>query len=98
MAPLLWWLPRDPTAPSAVRRWARVTALLFIYIVWSDGFFGAAMRLSLSWIAPETGEKIFNNFLVVQQPITWMFFAAVLVFLTHFTREGFRAILGRETV
>jgi hypothetical protein len=56
------------------------------------------MRLSLSWIAPETGEKIFNNFLVVQQPITWMFFAAVLVFLTHFTREGFRAILGRETV
>lgn len=98
MAPLLWWLPRDPTAPIAVRRWARVTALLFIYIVWSDGFFSAAVRLGRSWITPETGEKIFVKFLAVQQPITWMFFAAVLVFLTHFTREGFRAILAREKV
>ena len=95
LAPLLWKLWRDPAAPLAVRRWARITAGLLVFSLWADALLSTLLRLARPWVSPEMAWRIADTFFALEQPLTWAFFAGVLVFLTHFVREGLGALLGR---
>ena len=92
LAPLLWRLPRDPAAPAPVRRLARLTGGLLVFVLWADGLLSMGLKLSSARIAPETAMRVAATFFRWEQLFTWMFFAGVLVFLTHFVREGWRRL------
>ncbi len=95
LAPLLWRLPRDPTAPAGVRKLARVTAVLLVPVLWGDAIFGGAMAWLAAGTPAATVEAWSDRFFLLEQPITWAFFACLLGFLAHFAREGWRVLSGR---
>jgi hypothetical protein len=95
LAPLLWRLRRDAMVPCAVQRWARITAGLLVFSIWADALLSTLLRLARPWISAEKAWRIADTFFALEQPLTWAFFAGVLVFLTHFVREGLGALLGR---
>lgn len=95
LAPLLWRLMHDSEAPRAVRRWAGITAALLVFSLWADALLSTLLRLARPWVSPEMAWRIADTFFALEQPLTWAFFAGVLVFLTHFVREGIGALLGR---
>lgn len=97
LAPLLWRLPRDPTVPAGVRKLARVTAVLLVPALWGDALFGGVTALVAAGVPAGTVELWSDRFFLIEQPITWAFFACLIGFLTHFTREGWRVLSGRTT-
>lgn len=96
LAPLLWRLPREAAAPVAVRRFAAVTAGLLMVGLWADPLLSAVLGALAERVPLETAKKIAGVFFAVEQPLTWAFFACLLGWLTYFTREGVRRVLGRE--
>lgn len=95
LAPLLWRLPRDPTAPKRVRRLAGVTAGLLIISLWADALVSAGLSGLGERMPPATGRQIVEGFFALEQPVTWAFFVCLLAFLTQFARESVRGLLTR---
>lgn len=96
MAPLLWSLPRDPSAPSPVRRLARLTAGLLVFVLWSDAVASAVLGRVIGRIPAAEVVWWANGFFRLEQPIIWAFFVCLLAFLTHFSREGVRMLFSRS--
>jgi hypothetical protein len=97
VAPFLWRLPRDLAAPAVVRRLARITSILFIFALWADEVLSVILRLMSSRMKSETALQIANRFFAIEQPVTWALFICLLAFLTHFTRESLRGLLGQSS-
>lgn len=90
LAPLLWSLPHDADAPSTVRRLARTTRWLLLTAIWFDPvctfilsqFSGLDLARALHWV------------FLIEQPLAWLLFGCLLVFLTHFARTSLDALRG----
>ena len=96
MAPLLWRLPRDPTAPSGVRRLAALTAGLLVFVLWVDALASAVLARFLGRMPGDVLVGWADRFFLIEQPIVWGFFICLLGFLGHFAREGIRGLVERE--
>lgn len=95
LAPLLWQLPRDSSAPAGVRRLARVTAWLLLFALWGDGLFAAIAQVLAPGAPAAAAEARGDRFFLLSQPLVWALFACLLGFLAHFAREGWRTISGQ---
>lgn len=96
MAPLLWSLPRDRAAPSGVRRLAGLTAGLLVFALWSDAVASAVLAHFTGQIPTAEVVRWANGFFLLEQPVIWAFFACLLGFLAHFSREGVRTLWARS--
>ena len=95
LAPLLWRLPRDATAPPAVRRLAALTAALLVFVLWADALVSGALNQFVGRVPAESMMRWADRIFAVEQPVTWAFFACLLGWIAHFARGGVRALLGR---
>ena len=92
LAPLLWSLPADVSAPTAVRRLAFATRWLLLTALWFDPlctltlsqFPGLNLAGALHWV------------FLIEQPLTWALFVCLLAFLAHFARGGLQALRRQE--
>ena len=91
LAPLLWRLPRDARVPAAVRKFATVTAALLVWVLWADGLLSALLGRFSSTVSGATLFQWADGFFLIEQPLLWAFFAALLGWLSHF---AFRAVKG----
>ncbi|MSU66212.1 MAG: hypothetical protein EXS38_08965 [Opitutus sp.] len=96
MVPLLWWLPRDPAAPSGVRRLAGLTAGLLVFVLWSDAVASAVLARFMGRVSAPQLVGWADRFFLIEQPIVWGFFFCLLGFLGHFAREGIRGLSDRN--
>lgn len=92
LAPLLWTLPHDTTAPSTVRQLARTTRWLLLAVIWFD----PACTFTLSQFSGLDLVRALHWVFLIEQPLAWALFGCLLVFLTHFTRMGLVALRGLE--
>lgn len=92
LVPLLWQLPRDETAPRAVRRCAAAAAGLLVFALWADGAVSSILGNLGGESVREQSMKAADMFFYLEQPIMWAFFACLLAFLTRFAREGLRGL------
>lgn len=95
MVPLLWSLPRDPAAPAALRRLAGLTAALLIFVLWSDALASVLLTRFMGHLPGPKLVAYADGVFLLLQPIVWLFFACLLGFLAHFTREGLRLLFAR---
>lgn len=95
LAPLLWSLPRDATAPEAVRRFARLTRALMIAVLWIDATYCMVLNRFIGHVPFPTLGVWADRLFLVEQPLFWAFFVCLLAFLAHFARGGLRALAGR---
>ena len=96
LAPFLWRLRGEASAPQAVRRLGGWTAGLLVVALWADGVVSALLGGMQGLISPAQAERMAAIFFAIEQPVTWVFFGCLLGFLTHFTREGVRNLLSRS--
>jgi hypothetical protein len=92
LAPLLWRLPRDPRAPAQIRRLAAFTAALLIWGLWADGAASALLAHFGGTVATATLVRWADRFVLIEQPLLWLFFSALLGWLTHFTAGALRSL------
>lgn len=90
LAPYLWILWHDPTAPMALRRLARWTVGLLLVVLWADPL--ACLALSVANAPGDTLVQWANWFFYLEQPFTWAFFACLIGFLVQFVRASVRAL------
>ncbi len=93
LAPFLWCMARDAAAPAAVRRLAGGTAGLLIFSLWADAALSAAFARLTPRLAEGEAQRIGRIFFAAEQPVAWIFFLCLLVFLAHFARAGIRALV-----
>lgn len=90
LAPLLWQLLRDASAPARVRWLARLTAGLLLIALWADAGASAVAGYLTGRVPGPTVVRWAETFFTWEQPLTWTLFACLLAFLAHFTRESLR--------
>lgn len=95
MAPLLWRLPRDASAPHAVRRCAAIIGGLLLWALWADGIASGIIGKIVGDAHPERVLRIADTFSAVEQPLLWAFFIGLLAFLAHFVRDRVAALRDR---
>lgn len=95
MAPLLWRLPRDASAPRAVRRLAAFAGGLLLWALWADGAASGVIGKFVGEANPDRAMRMADAFSAAEQPLHWAFFLCLLAFLAHFTREGFAVLRAR---
>lgn len=88
LAPFLWRLPRDTTAPAGVRRLARTAAILLPFALWADPLVSAMLTYNIGRVETATLDEIAASFFALEQPLIWTFFACLLGFLTHFVKSA----------
>ena len=99
LAPLLWRLPCDETAPAGVRRLARWTRGLLVFALWADPALSALLaHLTGRGVPCAPLERWAAIFFACEQPVIWALFACLLAFLTHFVREGLRTLRGGPAI
>ena len=98
LAPMLWELGWEGDAPAQVRRLARQTSVLLLFIFWwallctfvlnrlADVVSGAMLAGLIRWT------------FLVEQPFDWLFFFCLLVFLTPFARRQLASLAGAPGV
>jgi hypothetical protein len=96
LAPLLWQLPRDETAPRAVRRCALAAAGLLVFALWADGAVSSILGNLGGESVREQSMKAADMFFYMEQPIIWAFFGCLLAFLTRFARDGMSDLLAAK--
>lgn len=92
LPPLLWTLATDPAAPGPARRLATVTGWLLLAVLWLDAVFSWVAISCRGRVEPSTLGRWIKWSFVAEQPVTWAFFACLLVFLARFTKEGLRSL------
>lgn len=92
LAPLLWRLPREATAPIAVRRLAGMTAGLLLFALWDNVIVQVLILIFSSGLSADEMTARMNRLFWVEQPLMWALFICLLGFLTHFFRTGLRAM------
>jgi len=88
LAPLLWRLPHDLTAPLAVRRLATLTGVLLIFALWADPLVSAGLSRLRGHVAEPAIGRAADLFYRAEQPLTWALFACLIGFLVHFVSMG----------
>jgi hypothetical protein len=94
LAPFLWAVPGDPSAPGAVRRLARRTRWLLLAVLWWAPVGCIILNRLIGVVAGATIMRLAQWFYLAEQPVDWACFLCLLAFLTHFARRGVAA-LGR---
>jgi hypothetical protein len=92
LAPLLWRLTHDATAPIAVRRLAGMTGGLLLFSLWDNVIVQVLVLIFSSGLSPDEMTVRIARLFWVEQPLTWALFICLLGFLTHFFRAGLRAV------
>ncbi len=95
LAPLLWTLPADATAPESVRRLARLTRGLLLGVLWIDAAYCMVLNRFIGSVPFPTLGLWADRLFIVEQPLVWAFFGCMLAFLAYFTRSGLRGLLAR---
>lgn len=90
LAPLLWKLPRDETAPPKVRRLAHWTGVLLVAVLWTTPFIYGLVKYLRPRRAASEVKAVADFLLLAEQPVIWLFFICLLGFLAHFVRERAR--------
>ncbi len=91
LAPLLWSLSTAADTPVHLRRLARVTGGLLLFVLWHEPLWvfllqslpEATMARARHWISWSS------------QPFTWAFFTCLLAFLLHFFQGAARSLFRR---
>ncbi|MBI5771814.1 MAG: DUF2029 domain-containing protein [Verrucomicrobia bacterium] len=94
LAPLLWGLPADESAPAGVRRLARITRGLLLIGLWADPAVSAILARLAGRVPFPVMERWAKVFFLWEQPVTWALFACLLGFLAFFIREGVRPLMA----
>jgi hypothetical protein len=79
-----------------VRRLAGLTAGLLVFALWSDAVASAVLAHFTGQIPTAEVVRWANGFFLLEQPVIWAFFACLLGFLAHFSREGVRTLWARS--
>jgi hypothetical protein len=95
LTPLLWALPRNPTAPRQVRWLAGGTGVLLLFMLWSDAAVSAMLYRQMADVPPDVIVQKADRFFAREQPVTWLFFAGLIGFLAHFARERWSVLRPR---
>lgn len=95
MAPLLWSLPGEATAPDPVRRLARLTRALLIAVLWVDTGFCFVLNRAIPFVSAAQLQTWADRGFLIEQPLFWAFFVCALAFLAHFTRDGVKRLFAR---
>ncbi len=95
LAPLLWSLPGDLSAPLPVRRLAAVTRALLLAVLWVDAAASFALNRFIGIVPGPELQRWADHGFLLEQPLFWAFFFCVLAFLAHFTRLGLRTLLAK---
>ena len=94
LAPALWRLPRDPDTPVTVRRIARATMWLLLFMLWWTPFCCLVVNRFIGVVPAPTIALMAKVAFLLEQPADWAFFLCLLAFLTHFTRRRLAVLLG----
>lgn len=94
LAPLIWNLAHDSSAPATARRLARLSQWLLLAALWLDTCFTWIVFLGRGTLTQAFWLGWLKWSYLAEQPLTWAFFACVLIFLVHFAKTGLRALRG----
>jgi hypothetical protein len=95
LTPLLWALPRDPAVPRRVRWLAGAMGGLLLFVLWSDAAVSAMLYRQMADVPPDVLVQKADRWFALEQPVTWLFFAGLIGFLTHFAQERWSALRPR---
>jgi hypothetical protein len=95
LAPLLWRLWHDDAAPRLARRFAMISAMLLLAVLWLDPLASVALNLAVGHVPPAAIVELANRFFFCEQPITWVFFWCLIGFLTHFVGGALRTLFAK---
>lgn len=96
LLPFLWALHRDYATPERVRLLARVTSGLLFLGLWIDGMAGTVLMHYAKALGPTVVTRWAERIFLLEQPVTWAFFACLLIFLLRFVGDGWRTVSRRE--
>jgi hypothetical protein len=94
LAPLLWTLPRDPDTPVPVRRLARGTMFLLLFVLWWAPLGCVVINGLIGVVTGATIMRLAQGFFLIEQPFDWAFFLCLVVLLTHFLRRRLAVLRG----
>lgn len=92
MVPWLWRTVRDAAAPRRLRGLAIVTAALLGGALWGDALCCGWLESKVHTMTPERIREVADRIFYLEQPVAWVFFACLLVFLVHFAEDGVRRL------
>ncbi|HWA85429.1 MAG TPA: hypothetical protein VG710_04345 [Opitutus sp.] len=95
LAPLLWSLPQQADAPPRLRAIARVARLLLPVVLWIDAAFSMLLLRNLGRTSAATIGRWADIAFQMEQPLVWLFFGGLLVFLAHFARQAWQDVFVR---
>jgi hypothetical protein len=96
LAPFLWRMMGDTEAPVILRRLARVTGGLMIFVLWADSLASAVLSNRMTPANAEHLLKLADGFAIAGEPLVWAFFGCLLCFLAGFGREVWRVLFPRQ--
>ncbi len=91
LAPWLWAMPRDASAPAPWRRLARVTGWLLLVVLWWAPLCCLVLNRLVGHVPGSTVMHFASGFFLAEQPLDWALFLCLLVILTRFTRQALLA-------
>jgi hypothetical protein len=72
-----------------------MTGWLLMAALWWDPLCCVVLNRLIGHVSGSTIMSLARTFFLVEQPITWAFFAALLIFLTHFAQRQWRVLTKR---
>ncbi len=96
LAPLLWGLPGDAASPPAVRRLARWTRGLLLFVLWWAPACCLVLNGLIGVVPGAMVTRLAQAVFLIEQPADWALFGCLLVFLTHFARTQLQQLRGDD--
>jgi hypothetical protein len=75
----------DAQAPTQVKRFAEITAVLLLIALWADPVAGMVLTPMMGKVPGDTIELWANRFFAIEQPFTAALFVCLIGWLAHFT-------------
>lgn len=97
LAPLLWDLSRGLDTPEPVRRHAKRTAWLLLFMFWWPLICTFILNRLVGVVSAPVLAGIMRGAFLVEQPFDWLFFICLVVFLVHFARRRFTFLVGERS-
>jgi hypothetical protein len=94
LAPFLWSLPTDSSAPARVRRLAALTRALLIAVLWIDAAACLVLNRFVDVVSVAELKRWAEIGFLLEQPVYWALFLCLLAFLARFTRQGVGDLLA----